>query len=379
MLVQNLPSSSFDHEDLPKLIHLLSDPSTSVQKISYGILREAAKRYTEHLIIEAGVDLEEQVKCELPGELVSFLQNSVDLHDPASETAAITFGTLISWMVLFDLFEDASVKVKSGYLEHLTKTGLVTTGLMPIIFTHLDIDTGAKPFKLDLWSVDEFLIDECDPSDELSVRLLTAHVYYRALVTVPSFAREYITSSGRRTQATAAAYTATYYSPIIIADELARVKSASATSELDVENLSVKVAPSVREVSAVYTVEEYTLELTLKIPADWPLTRFEVKDTRRTGVRENLWRGWMLGVQQVIWSQNGHVVDAIILFKKNVTLHFGGQAECPICYSIISVAEGSLPRKPCKTCNNRFHSSCLYKWFETSHSTSCPLCRSNIM
>lgn len=32
-------------------------------------------------------------------------------------------------------------------------------------------------------------------------------------------------------------------------------------------------------------------------------------------------------------SQNGHIVDAISLFKKNITLHFEGQTECAICYS----------------------------------------------
>ena len=29
--------------------------------------------------------------------------------------------------------------------------------------------------------------------------------------------------------------------------------------------------------------------------------------------------------------------------------------------SIISVMDGSLPKKPCKTCKNRFHAACLYK------------------
>lgn len=29
--------------------------------------------------------------------------------------------------------------------------------------------------------------------------------------------------------------------------------------------------------------------------------------------------------------------------------------------SIISLSDGSLPRKPCKTCKNLFHASCLYK------------------
>ena len=30
-------------------------------------------------------------------------------------------------------------------------------------------------------------------------------------------------------------------------------------------------------------------------------------------------------------------------------------------FSVISVMDRSLPNKPCKTCKNRFHASCLYK------------------
>ena len=29
--------------------------------------------------------------------------------------------------------------------------------------------------------------------------------------------------------------------------------------------------------------------------------------------------------------------------------------------SIISAMDGTLPRKPCRTCKNRFHAGCLYK------------------
>lgn len=40
--------------------------------------------------------------------------------------------------------------------------------------------------------------------------------------------------------------------------------------------------------------------------------------------------------------------------------------------SIISVTDRSLPNKPCKTCKNRFHASCLYKvriWSDFIFST----------
>ena len=190
-----------------------------------------------------------------------------------------------------------------------------------------------------------------------------------------------------------------HFSPVIIDTELAHIKSPEGLEELNAENLVVKVASAVNEVTVAYNVDEHQLELTLKIPNDWPLQRVTIKDSKRIAVPENRWRGWLLGVQQIVWSQacilmawivpsvvahnvsqNGHIVDAISLFKKNVSLHFEGQTECAICYSyvlrctffcesgrvdpypsIISVTDGSLPRKACKTCKNRFHASCLYK------------------
>jgi hypothetical protein len=175
-------------------------------------------------------------------------------------------------------------------------------------------------------------------------------------------------------------YTASYFSPGIIRAELAQVRQADPASELHTtENLVIKVSPSAGEVTASYTVDDQVLELSLRLPNDWPLHRLDIRDTKMVGVSEDKWRAWVLGVQQIVWQQNGRIVDGLTLFTKNVTLHFAGQVECAICYSIISVMDSSLPQKPCKTCKNRFHASCLYKWFKSSHSSSCPLCRSDML
>ncbi|VDB92351.1 unnamed protein product [Peniophora sp. CBMAI 1063] len=374
-LISDLSASALGPTALAKMSHLLADPSPAVQAQSYPLLRRAAHALTEHLVVEAGVDLEANVACEVPDQLLAIL-DVPDLED------ASVFSHLLGWMVLFDMFTDASQKVKSGYVAHLLRHEMVRTQLIPLLYSLLSLGgSGARPFKLGLWAVEEFIVEDADTADALSMRLLAAHVYYRSLLAIPSLIRECVTGGADiGAQAIITNYTATYFSPVIIAAELALLKSPQAAAELVAENLSVKVAPAVREVIAVYTVDEQPLELVLRLPADWPLTRIEVRDTvKRIGVPDAKWRGWMLGVQQIVWSQNGHLLDAVVLFKKNVTLHFEGQVECAICYSIISMSEGSLPKKPCRTCKNRFHSSCLYKWFESSHSSSCPLCRSDIM
>lgn len=49
--------------------------------MAYELLREAAHKRTEHLVIEAGVDTESIVRSLLPLELISLLQQTHDIVD----------------------------------------------------------------------------------------------------------------------------------------------------------------------------------------------------------------------------------------------------------------------------------------------------------
>ncbi|KAH9887215.1 hypothetical protein C8Q73DRAFT_713250 [Cubamyces lactineus] len=379
-IVQDLPSSLIGRDTLSKMCHLVTDGSVNVQRMAYQLLHEAAKKYTEHLVIEAAVDVEGTMKIELPIELLDILQRNLNQED-FDEFGQEWFGYLLGWMVALDLFTDASLKVKSGYMDQLRELDLVGSKLLPAVFGLLNLYGGmAKAFKLDIWDVDEFYLDYYIADSPISLRLLTAHVYYRALLLLPSLIRSWLAECRDRQLSTAvASYTSKHFSPAIIRTELARVKDPNAAAELSGENISIKVASAVNEVTAAFTVDEQQLELTVKLPSDWPLHTIEVNGSKHVGVADDRWRAWELGVQQILTFRSGSIVDGLSFFLKNVTSHFEGIAECAICYSVVNATDGSLPRKPCKTCKNRFHAACLYKWFNTSHSSSCPLCRSEIM
>lgn len=61
------------------MCHLVIDHSIEVQKLAYGIMRSAAKKRTEHLVIEAGVDIKSTVQATLPLELLDIVQRHVDV------------------------------------------------------------------------------------------------------------------------------------------------------------------------------------------------------------------------------------------------------------------------------------------------------------
>ncbi|KAG6877121.1 hypothetical protein C0993_010124 [Termitomyces sp. T159_Od127] len=301
-----------------EMCHLVTDPSVEVQKMAYHFLTLAAKKRTEYLVIEAGVDAEGAANMDLSEDLLGLLQRNVAIEDAHSESSNV-FGYLLAWMLLFDLFHGSSLKVRSSYIEQLRNLNVVVAYFIPTILTLLRLDQGPhKAFKLDIWAVDEFHIEYYQAGTKFGLPVLAAHLYYRALLTVPSLIHT---------------YTSQCFSPVIIRTELAHVKSPESTSNLVDENFTVKVANSVNEVVASYSVDEHQLEIKLKIPVDWPLHKIEIKDLKRVGVDENRWRAWILAIQQIIWSHNGRIIDGLGLFKKNVTLHFEGQVECAICYS----------------------------------------------
>jgi E3 ubiquitin-protein ligase DOA10 len=74
-------------------------------------------------------------------------------------------------------------------------------------------------------------------------------------------------------------------------------------------------------------------------------------------------------------AQDGSVLDALLLWKRNVDKEFQGLEPCPICYSVLAPKTLTLPTLACQTCSNKFHPECLYKWFNSSHKSKCPLCQ----
>ena len=87
---------------------------------------------------------------------------------------------------------------------------------------------------------------------------LAAHVYHRALQTIPSLIRaEWENYTNKRYSMAVAGYTAKYFSPLLIEREMARVQEAEQKDTLRDENMAIKLLHSVNEVKA--TVRRVTI------------------------------------------------------------------------------------------------------------------------
>jgi hypothetical protein len=139
---------------------------------------------------------------------------------------------------------------------------------------------------------------------------------------------------------------------------------------------SIRVRPSTSSFTAVYEVDETQLELEVTLPDDYPVRRMKLSCTSRAGIESSKWKRWEMQLIAQLAAHNGSFTDAMRMWKENLDKEFQGIEPCPICYSVVSVGGKSLPKMRCSVCRNTFHASCLYRWFQSSGDSKCPMCRS---
>ena len=67
--------------------------------------------------------------------------------------------------------------------------------------------------------------------------------------------------------------------------------------------MQVKTRPSASEVAAVYTVDEISLELVVKLAPNHPLGVVSVESGKKIGVTAAQWRSWMLQMTTFLTHQ----------------------------------------------------------------------------
>ncbi|CAI0399632.1 unnamed protein product [Linum tenue] len=218
-----------------------------------------------------------------------------------------------------------------------------------------------------------FAVESLWPVGTKSMASLAGALYGFMLRVFPAYVRGWFSEfRDRSTSSLIETFTRTWCSPALIVDELSQIKKADFADEM----FSVSVSKSANEVVATYTKEETGMDLVIRLPATYPLRHVDVDCMRSLGISEVKQRKWLMSMMMFVRNQNGALAEAIRIWKSNLDKEFQGVEECPICYSVIHTDNHSLPRLACRTCKHKFHSACLYKWFSTSHKSSCPLCQS---
>ncbi len=203
----------------------------------------------------------------------------------------------------------------------------------------------------------------------------SAHILSRMIKCYPNSLRTYVSRLRRDEQELIDKHFGEYLAPIYIARELSRIKRYNSSSRQDSLKLKVLQSSTSCSASACYTLEDISVDITFQIPLNFPLKPVEIIGGKRLGISESKWRSWLLTCQSVFKSDSINILDGVLIWKQNVEKSLEGIEPCPICYCVFHAADKTLPGPTCKTCKNKYHPSCLYKWFKSSGNSTCPMCR----
>jgi hypothetical protein len=233
--------------------------------------------------------------------------------------------------------------------------------------------------------------DGYDPIEarESSLRVLMASALVETVVVAPSLIRSfYDSSSNRAERGLLKDFIEKNVTASLIAHEVDSVNRATATGKwaaavaepnassasLDSGELKVVASRASGETVAVYTRDETSIEMRIALPPGYPLRNVEVTCTGRLG-EGGRWQRWVLQIVHLMSQRDGSVVDAVLLWRRNVDKEFEGAEPCPICYSTLHAKSLCLPSVECSTCHNKFHPTCLYTWFQSSGKSKCVMCQ----
>lgn len=186
------------------------------------------------------------------------------------------------------------------------------------------------------------------PETSTGLQRLAGCVFAGLVQRLPAVVRYYWQyDCPRRLTQTVGEFTSTFVSPVLVERELARANGAVLESDTSVMSVTARFAS--RELMAEYTIDERKMELLIVPAPNHPLCNVKVQTGRnRVGVPAATWRTWTLQMVTFIANENGSLLDALRMWKRNVDKRFEGVEECAVCYAVVHGTNYSVPSAVCE-------------------------------
>lgn len=249
--------------------------------------------------------------ARLPDELLSLLLDAPSI-DNFTDDALAKFptsirGHLLSWILIYDCYWNASFKVRNDY-SNILKSENYIGPLLEFLFDVLG-QSAANSLNLDKARFDSSSISLYDlklaeaESDERNMQWLLIHLYYLCLKFTPSLVKTWwMDCKSKQTRIAVESWTEKYFSPLVVQDTLDDVSRWASEQETPAEEkeLMLKVSKRAREVYAGYEVDEMQMQIVIRLPANYPLDGVKVEGINRVAVSEKKWTSWLMITQGVI-------------------------------------------------------------------------------
>ena len=353
------------------LYPFLSSNEDAVRGASYDQLHRSIPMEQEQ--ISLGIALEHKI-AHLPPDLLTLLSDVPDAS--RSSTTSARHSYLLCWNLVFDHFPNASYKLREFYMADIKEAGALGS-LLDLVCEVCRITSG-RAVDASKTDVQAFELGSSETEEQEEQRL-SMHLYYCSLLYLPGLTRSWFIEQKNRVKSPLESWTQRYFAPALVSAASVTVTEwvKNQPQEDGESTLSVKSSFGGSETVASIQVDPDSppISLAISLPKTFPLDSPTVSSRTRVGVSEKNWQSWLRTIQIIIFS-TGSIIEGLIAFRRNVQGALKGQSECAICYSIIGT-DMQTPNKRCGTCRNTFHGACLFRWFRSSNSSSCPLCRNN--
>lgn len=244
-------------------------------------------------------------------ELLSLLLNTPAAQDisDVTEFSPSIRGYLLSWLIVFESYKTASLKVRNDYSE-LLKTENYIASLLDFMFVMLG-HSDANPLSLERARIDNEMVRHYDmwkatdsEPDERSINWLLVNLYYLCLNYTPGLVRTWwFGCDSRQTSLAVDSWTRKFFTPLVVEDTLEEVDKWSSNQEPPTEDekeLVIKVSKRSKEIFAGYEVDELMMQIVIRFPDNYPLEGVKVDGLNRVAVTEKKWLSWLRNTQGVI-------------------------------------------------------------------------------
>jgi len=330
---------------------------------------------------EEGIELEEDVSVAaswLPERIMSLLQNvgnngaTISAHSDDPDPQEVRgMGNLLAWIASLDILDVAGsvdMRNRSHISSFIQKTNALGW-IMNLALQEADLDNLRR--NENIFACIDFSDGKKKDDTDFLIQKVATLAVFRTVESLPTLVKTwYNDDCPRFLRQRLSVFVENVVAPATLQRELVRIKEATSFGEMTVSGSCVS-----RELVATYQQDECQLSVMIRMPSTFPLRNVEVDCQKTMGIAENRWRRWALQIMLMLNNQDGSVLDALLLWKQNVDKEFEGVEPCPVCYSVLCIKTHRMPNLECKTCHNRFHTSCLYKWFQSSGKSQCVICQ----
>ncbi|KAK0129006.1 hypothetical protein ONS95_000946 [Cadophora gregata] len=295
-------------KDLTDFYPLLASDFRMIQSAAFDVLHKALPKVQQELSVNVLLD---GTTAQLPFELLSLLLNTPSVQDisEASEFPSAIRGYLLSWLIVYESYTTASLKVRNDYSE-LLKTENYIGPLLDFMFVILG-HSDANPLNLERARMDISMIRHYDmwkandsESSERNMNWLLVNLYYLCLNYTPGLVRTWwFSCNSRQTTLAVDSWTQKFFTPLVIDDTLEEVERWATNQEPpadDEKDLTVKVSKRSKEIFAGYEVDELIMQIVIRFPDNYPLEGVKVEGLNRVAVTEKKWLSWLRNTQGVI-------------------------------------------------------------------------------